>query len=91
MINTGERPVKVSLVIIDEDPTEKCTQDIPEITVTVENIDWGDVIGAGEMKSGRLHIHIEQCARELSYYSFIVKIVCKNRCGDRGGLGNRLR
>ena len=74
VVNTGEKPVKVSLVIIDEDPTKKYIQNIPDTTVTVESIDQGDVIGAGEGKSGRLHMHIEQCARELSCYGFIVKI-----------------
>ena len=74
VVNTGQKPVKVSLVIIDEDRTKKLIQDIPEITVTVEGISQGDVINVGETKSGRLRIHIEQCARELSSYSFCVKM-----------------
>ena len=74
VVNTGEKPVKVWLVIIDENPTKKFSQDIPEITVTVEGIKRRDVINPEGKKSCRLHIHIEQCARELSSYCFRVKM-----------------
>ena len=75
VVNTGEKPFKVWLVIIDENLiTKKSFEDIPEITVTVEGIKSHDVIDPGEKKSCRLHIHIEQCALELSSYRFRVKM-----------------
>ena len=78
--NTGTLASQITAIEIDEDPSDEDPDDIPEITVTLDGVSLYQVIPSGGSITGRLAIHVEQCA--LQNWTYNLKIRIQTDCTE---------